>query len=217
MADERELHAREDARQDARQDARLDARLHARLADLAESGRRQVVPPAADRIRARGERRLRRRRAARASGGVLLAVAVAVAVGGLALTRTLLREPEPAAVLPTPAVSSFVPPTPAPGEEYAAELGYVYGAVAQGDTVRVTVDGLRTVRGTAAPAGSAHTLTLPRGTLVEARQLAGGEPEDVQLGSLVDQLAAGPRWVFAIDYDSEGRVQSLREAYWLDG
>ncbi|MFE0675301.1 hypothetical protein [Streptomyces sp. NPDC058867] len=207
MADERELHAR--------QDARLDARLHARLADLAESGRRQVVPPAADRIRARGERRRRRRRAARASGGVLLAVAVAV--GGLALTRTLLREPEPAAVLPTPAVSSFVPPTPAPGEEYAAELGYVYGAVAQGDTVRVTVDGLRTVRGTAAPAGSAHTLTLPRGTLVEARQLAGGEPEDVQLGALVDQLAAGPRWVFAIDYDSEGRVQSLREAYWLDG
>jgi hypothetical protein len=63
--------------------------------------------------------------------------------------------------------------------------------------------------------GVVHTLALPRGTLVEARQLTGGNPTDVQLGELVDQLAAGPRWAFAIDYDSEGRVQSLREAYWL--
>lgn len=182
------------------------------LADLAESGRRHVAPLAAERIRARGEQRLRRRRAVLASGGALLAAAVAV--GGWSLTRAV-REPEPPAVIPTPTASPFVPPTPAPGEEYASELGYVYGAVAKGDTVQVTVEQLRTVRGTPAPAAVVHTLTLPRGTLVEARQLVGGNPADVQLGRLVGRLAAGPRWVFAIDYDSEGRVQSLREAYWL--
>ncbi|WP_217163511.1 hypothetical protein [Streptomyces sp. AC512_CC834] len=182
------------------------------LVDLAESGRRHAAPPAAERIRARGEQRRRRRRAVLASGGTLLAAAVAV--GGLTLTRPH-RDPEPPAVVPTPTASRFVPPTPAPGEEYTSELGYVYGAVAQGDTVRVTVEQLRSVRGTAAPAGVVHTLTLPRGTPVEARRLAGGTPADVRLGKLVDQLAAGPRWAFAIDYDSEGRVHSLREAYWL--
>jgi hypothetical protein len=182
------------------------------LADLAESGRRHAAPLAAERIRARGEQRLRRRRAALASGGALLAAALAV--GGLSLTRAL-RGPEPPAVIPTATASLFVPPTPAPGEEYASELGYVYGAVAKEDTVQVTVEQLRTVQGTAAPVGVVHTLTLPRGTLVEARQLAGGNPADVQLGRLVGRLAAGPRWVFAIDYDSEGRVHSLREAYWL--
>ncbi|MFI2434561.1 hypothetical protein [Streptomyces sp. NPDC018693] len=182
------------------------------LADLAESGRRHAAPLAAERIRARGEQRLRRRRAALASGGALLAAAVAV--GGLSLTRDT-RGTEPPAVLPTPTASQFPPLTPAPGEEYTSELGYVYGAVAKGDMVQVTVEQLRTVRGTAEPVGVVHTLTLPRGTLVEARQLAGGNAADVQLGGLVDRLAAGPRWVFVIDYDSEGRVHSLREAYWL--
>ena len=62
-----------------------------------------------------------------------------------------------------------------------------------------------------------HTLTLPRGVLVEARELTEGNPTDVRLDQLVSQLAAGPQWVFVIDYDSEGRVQSLREAYWLSG
>ncbi|MEU2896056.1 hypothetical protein ACWC4E_28930 [Streptomyces sp. NPDC001273] len=189
-----------------------ETRLGEHLADLAESGRRHTDPLAAERIRARGERRLRRKRAALASGGALLAAAVAL--GGVSLVRAA-RGPEPPASVPAPTTSRFVPPTPAPGEEYVSELGYVYGAVAKGDTVRVTVERLRDVRGTAAPGGGAHTLTLPRRTLVEARRLAGGNPADVELGELVDQLAAGPRWVFAIDFDSEGRVQSLREAYWL--
>ncbi|WP_165984181.1 hypothetical protein [Streptomyces sp. YIM 98790] len=184
------------------------------LADLAESGRQQVVPLVAARIRARAERRLRRRRAALASGGALLAAALAV--GGVSLAR-VSGEPEPPAVVPAPPASPFVPPTPAPGEEYASELGYVYGAVVRGDMVQVTVERLRTEQGTPVPAGVVHTLTLPRGTPVEARQLTGGEPADVQLGQLVDRLDAGPRWVFAIDYDSEGRVQSLREAFWLAG
>lgn len=182
------------------------------LADLAEAGRRHTEPLAAERIRARGEQRLRRKRAALASGGALLAAAVAL--GGVSLIQAA-RGPEPPAAVPAPAASPFVPPTPAPGEEYAGELGYVYGAVAQGDAVRVTVERLRSVRGTATPDGGVHTLTLPRGTPVEVRRLAGGNPADVELGELVDQLAAGPRWVFAIDYDGEGRVQSLREAYWL--
>ncbi|MGW4232266.1 hypothetical protein ACWEF9_23760 [Streptomyces sp. NPDC004980] len=182
------------------------------LAALAESGRRHAAPLAPERIRARGEQRLRRRRAALVSGGTLLAAAVTV--GGLSLTWAH-RGPEPPAVIPPPIASPFVPPTPAAGEEYAGELGYVYGAVAKGDTVQVTVEQLRTVRGTAVSAGVVHTLTLPRGTLVEVRQLGGGNPADVQLGGLVGRLAAGPQWVFAIDYDSEGRVHSLREAYWL--
>ncbi|MFI9599532.1 hypothetical protein ACIHCX_06545 [Streptomyces sp. NPDC052043] len=180
------------------------------LAGLAESGRQQVMPLAAHRVRARGEQRMRRRRAAVAFGGVLLAAAV---VGGLSLFRAA-GVPEPAAIVPAPTVSGFVPPSPAPGEEYASELGYVYGAVAQGDMVRVTVEQLRTVRGTAVPTGVVHTLTLPRATLVEARRLSGGSPADMQLDQLVSRLAAGPRWMFAIDYDSEGRVESLRETDW---
>ncbi|MDT0394181.1 MULTISPECIES: hypothetical protein [Streptomyces] len=176
------------------------------LTDLAASGVRLTTPLTAERVRARGEQRLRRKRAAVTGGGVLL-VAV-LAVGGLALTRTP-RASDPPAVLPAPTASAFVPPTPAPGEEYGSELGLVYGAMAEGDTVRVTVE----QRGT----GVVHTLILPRGTLVEVRQLAGGSPADVQLGDLVDRLAGGPRWMFAIDYDGEGRVQSLREAYWLGG
>jgi hypothetical protein len=182
------------------------------LADLAESGRRQAVPLVAERIRAHGERRLRRRRAVLTSGGVLLAAALAVGVLSLAPAHW---GPEPPAAVPTPTASPYVPPTPAPGEEYASELGYVYGAVAKGDTVQVTVEPVRTVRGAAVPVGTVHTLTLPRRTVVEARQLAGGDPADVQLDRLVGELAAGPRWVFAIDYDGEGRVQSLREAFWL--
>jgi hypothetical protein len=179
------------------------------LAELAESGRRQAVPLAAHRVRARGEQRLRRRRTALGSGGALLAATLMV--GGLSLAGSA-RVPEPAAVTPTPASSPFVRPSPAPGEEYASELGYVYGAVAQGDTLRVTVEQLRWLQGTEMPTGVVHSLTLPRATLVEARRLSGGHPADMQLGQLVGRLAGGPRWMFEIDYDSEGRVESLREA-----
>ncbi|MFJ9029338.1 hypothetical protein ACIRQP_12585 [Streptomyces sp. NPDC102274] len=179
------------------------------LAELAESGRRQAVPTAAYRVRARGEQRLRRRRTALASGGALLAATLLV--GGLSLALSA-GVPEPPAVTPVPAPSPFVRPSPAPGEEYASELGHVYGAVAQGDTVRVTVRQLRAVRGTETPTGVVHTLTLPRATPVEARRLSGGRPADIQLGQLVDRLAGGPRWMFEIDYDGEGRVVSLREA-----
>jgi hypothetical protein len=189
-----------------------ETELEGYLADLAESGQRRAVPLVAERIRARGEQRLRRRQAALTSGGALLAAALAV--GGLSLAW-VPRGPEPPAAVPTPTASLFVPPTPAPGEEYASELGYVYGAVARGDTVQVTVEQLRTAQGTVVPVGVVHTLTLPRRTMVEARQLADGDPADVRLSQLVGELAAGPRWVFAIDYDSEGRVQSLREAFWL--
>ncbi|RBM23324.1 hypothetical protein [Streptomyces sp. PT12] len=184
------------------------------LADLADSGRRHAEPLSAERIRARGERRLRRRRAALASGGALLAVALAA--GGVSLTRAA-QGPEPPAAVPTPTASPFVPPTPAPGEEYASELGHVYGAELRGDMVRVTVEPLRAAGGAAEPVGETHTLTLPRGTLVETRRLTEGNPSDVQLDALVGQLADGPRWAFVIDYDSEGRVASLREAYWLSG
>ncbi|WP_062208851.1 hypothetical protein [Streptomyces sp. NBRC 109706] len=182
------------------------------LAELADSGRRTAVPLAAERIRAHGERRMRRRRTALASGGALLAVTLAV--GGLSLARGD-QGPEPPAVDPTPTASPFVPPTPAPGEEYGSELGYVHGAVASGDTVRITVEQVRSVPGALTPTGVVHTLALPRHTPVEARELAGGDPADVELGELVDELAGEPRWVFAIDYDSEGQVRSLREAYWL--
>lgn len=189
-----------------------ETRLGDYLADLADSGRRHTDPLTAEQIRARGEQRLRRKRAALASGGALLTAAVVL--GGLSLIQAT-RGSEPPAVGPAPTDSRFVPPTPAPGEEYAGELGYVYGAVGKGGTVQVTVERVRSVRGASTPGGGVHTLTLPRSTLVEVRRLAGGNAADVELGELVEQLAAGPRWVFAIDYDSEGRVRSLREAYWL--
>ncbi|MFI7088617.1 hypothetical protein ACIBUR_34125 [Streptomyces anulatus] len=187
--------------------------LDERLADLAADGRLGAVPLAAEQIRARGDRRRRRKRAARASGGVLLAAAVVV--GGLSLVRP---GPEPTAADPNPSTSAplFVPPTPAPGEEYAAELGYVYDAVAlDGGRVRVTVEQLRDERGTAVPTGVVHELTLPAVTPVEVRDLAGGKPGDMLLEEVVDRLRTGPRWAFALDYDGEGRVQSLREAHWL--
>ncbi|MER7886742.1 hypothetical protein ABTY35_28445 [Streptomyces fimicarius] len=186
-----------------------------RLADLAAGGRQGAVPLAAEQIRARGDRRRRRKRAARASGGVLLAAAVVV--GGLALVRPG-PEPAPAATAPGPSASAppFVAPTPAPGKEYAVELGYVYDAVAlDGDRVRATVQQLRDEKGTAVPTGVVHELTLPAVTPVEVRDLAGGKPGDMRLADVVDRLQAGPRWAFALDYDGEGRVQSLREAHWL--
>lgn len=184
------------------------------LAGLAAEGRRFAVPLAAEQIRMRGDRRRRRKRAARMSGGVL--VAAAVAVGGVTL---FLRGPEPAptAAEPTPSrsASRFVPPTPAPGEEYASEIGYVYGAEVRGDTVRVTVEQLRAERGTAVPTGVVHQVTLSPQTPVEAERVTGGEPEDTRLGELVEELRGGPQRVFALDYDAEGRVQGLREAFWL--
>ncbi|MFI6557412.1 hypothetical protein ACWGBY_16160 [Streptomyces griseus] len=186
-----------------------------RLADLAAGGRQGAVPLAAEQIRARGDRRRRRKRAARASGGVMLAAAVVV--GGLALVRPG-PEPAPAATAPGPSTSAppFVAPTPAPGKEYAVELGYVYDAVAlDGDRVRATVQQLRDEKGTAVPTGVVHELTLPAVTPVEVRDLAGGKPGDMRLADVVDRLRAGPRWAFALDYDGEGRVQSLREAHWL--
>ncbi|MDX2818925.1 hypothetical protein PV410_41455 [Streptomyces sp. PA03-5A] len=180
------------------------------LTELAESGRGRAVPAAAHQVRARGERRRRRARTVRAS--VVAVLACALLGGGLALAGTA-RVPEPAAVTPSPPPSPFVRPTPAPGEEYASELGYVHDAVAQGDSVRVTVRQLRAAAGgTPTPTGVVHTLTLPRTTLVETRRLSGGQPEDRQLGELVGRLAGGPRWMFEIDYDGEGRVESLREA-----
>lgn len=75
------------------------------LADLAESGRRHAAPLVAERIWARGEQRLRRRRAALASGGAL--PAAALAVGGLSPTRAP-QVPEPPAVIPTSTASLFV-------------------------------------------------------------------------------------------------------------
>ncbi|UED86637.1 hypothetical protein [Streptomyces profundus] len=190
-----------------------DTGLADRLAELAASGERFAVPPAAERIRARGDRRLRRRRAAVVSGGTLLVAALAV--GGLSLAG-LGQASAPPTETPAPSASRFVPPTPAPGAEYASELGYVYDAVAlEGDTVRVTVEQVSTERGAAVPTGVVHTLTLPGQTPVEVRHLADGEPADLRLGELVSRLDAAPRWVFAIDYDGEGRVQSLREAFWL--
>ncbi|MFH9397997.1 hypothetical protein [Streptomyces sp. NPDC017556] len=189
--------------------------LDERLADLATGGRQGAVPMAAELIRARGDRRRRRKRAARASGGVLLAAAVIV--GGLSLVRPG-SEPAPTAADPSPSASAprFVAPTPAPGEEYASELGYVYGAVdLGGGRVRVTVQQLRDEKGRAVPTGVVHDLTLPAVTPVEVERLAGGEPADQRLEDVVGRLRSGPQWVFALDYDGEGRVQSLREAHWL--
>ncbi|MBC7269336.1 MAG: hypothetical protein H5T76_11520 [Streptomyces sp.] len=183
------------------------------LADLAAEGRRSAAPLPAERIRARGDRRRRRRRAARVSGGALLAVSVAV--GGVLLV--LPGGESPAAGEPTPSSSAsrFVAPTPAPGEEYASELGYVYDATAREGAVQVTVEQLRAERGTTVPTGVVHQMTLSPQTPVEVERLAGGQPRDMRLADLVDRLSGGPRWVFAVDYDAEGRVQSLREAYWL--
>ncbi|GGW63361.1 hypothetical protein CP966_21200 [Streptomyces galilaeus] len=184
------------------------------LARLAADGRRFAVPMAAEQIRVRGDRRLRRKRAVRMSGGVL--VAAAVAVGGLSLVLSG-RGPAPTAAKPTPSLSAprFVPPTPAPGEEYAVEIGYVYDARVLADGIQVTVKQLRTERGTAVPTGVVHKLTLSPQTPVEVEQVAGGKPGDMRLEELVDRLSGGPRWVFAVDYDGEGRIQSLREAVWL--
>ncbi|CCK27811.1 putative membrane protein [Streptomyces davaonensis JCM 4913] len=185
-----------------------------RLAELAAEGRRFAVPPAAEQIRARGDRRRRRKRAAQVSGGALLAVAVAV--GGLWL---VVPGPEaaPAATKPTSSrsASPFVPPAPAPGEEYASEIGYVYDATVLKDAVQVTVEQVRAERGTAVPTGVVHTLTLSSELPVEVEQVAGGKAGDMRLGELVDRLSGEPRWLFALDYDGEGRVQSLREASWL--
>ncbi|MFE0633204.1 hypothetical protein ACFW3D_40540 [Streptomyces sp. NPDC058864] len=179
------------------------------LAGLAESGRGRAAPMAAHQVRARGERRRRRARTVRAY--VVAVLACALLGGGIALAGSA-RVPEPAAVDPSPPPSPFVRPTPAPGEEYAGELGYVHDAVAQGDTVRVTVRQLRAVAGgTPVPTGVVHTLTLPGTTLVETLRLSGGRPADRELGQLVGRLAGGPRWTFEIDYDAEGRVASLRE------
>ncbi len=143
-------------------------------------------------------------------------LAAAVAVGGLSLARPG-PEQAPAAAKPTPSRSApqFVPPTPAPGEEYASEIGYVYDAMVVEDAVQVTVKQLRTERGTAVPTGVVHQMTLSPRTPVEVEQLAGGKAGDMRLGELVDRLRGGPRWVFALDYDGEGRIQSLREAFWL--
>ncbi|MDT0268646.1 hypothetical protein RM844_20380 [Streptomyces sp. DSM 44915] len=190
-----------------------ETELRGYLTDLADSGRRQAVPVAPASIRAHGERRLRRRRAALTTGGALLAVTVVV--GGWSLAG-VSRGPEPPAVVPTtPTASPFVPPTPAPGQAYASELGYVHGAVADGEMVNVTVEQLSSEDGTLESVGVTHTLTLPGWTRLEVRELAGGTPTDLELSDLVEALAGEPRWVFAIDYDSEGRVASLREAYWL--
>ncbi|MDX3073445.1 hypothetical protein [Streptomyces sp. MI02-7b] len=186
-----------------------ETELGRRLAGLAESGQGLAVPLAAHQVRARGERRLRRRRTA-AAGGVAL-LACALVAGGVTLAGSV-PGPRPAAVTPAPAPPPFTTPSPAPDEEYAAELGRVYDAVAQGDSVRVTVEQLRAGPGGTTPTGAVHTLTLPGATLVEARLLSGGHRSDLRLSELVGRLAGGPRWTFAIDYDTEGRVVSLREA-----
>ncbi len=184
------------------------------LAGLAAEGRRFAMPMAAEQIRVRGDRRRRRKRAAQMSGGVLLAAAVAV--GGLSLVLPG-PGPAPTAAKPPPSRSAprFVPPTPAPGEEYASEISYVYNAMALADGVQVTLKQLRAERGTAVPTGVVHKVTLSPQTPVEVEQVAGGKPGDMRLGELVDRLRGGPRWVFAVDYDGEGRIQSLREAFWL--
>lgn len=189
--------------------------LEGRLADLAASGRRHAAPQTAEQVRVRGDRRRRRKRAARASGGVV--TAAALAMGILSVAR-LAPEAAPSATKPTAATSTspFVAPTPAPGEEYASELGFVYDAVAgDGNTVRVTVAQARTGKGTVTRTGVVHKMTLRPETPVEVKNVTAGEAGDIRIGALVGRLSAGPQWVFAIDYDGEGRVQSLREAYWL--
>lgn len=189
--------------------------LAGRLADLAASGRRYAAPQAAEQVRARGDQRRRRKRAARASGGVMLAAALTMGV--LSVAR-LGPEAAPSAAKPTTAASAslFVAPTPAPGEEYASELGFVYDAVAlKGNAVRVTVAQVRAEKGAVTRTGVVHRTTLKPETPVEVKHVAGGESGDMRVNELVGRLSAGQQWVFAVDYDSEGRVVSLREAYWL--
>ncbi|MEU0099083.1 hypothetical protein [Streptomyces sp. NPDC006267] len=189
--------------------------LEGRLADLAASGRRYAATPAAQEVRARGDRRRRRKRAARATGGVV--TAAALALGGLSAVRPG-PQTAPSAATPTAAVSAspFVAPAPAPGEEYASELGFVYhAATVKGNAVRVTVAQVRTEKGIVTRTGEVHRLTLKPETPVEVKSMAGGEAGDLRAGELVDRLSAGPQWVFAVDHDAEGRVQSLREAHWL--
>ncbi|MGI5254233.1 hypothetical protein [Actinacidiphila glaucinigra] len=176
------------------------------LADLAASGQRFAVPLAAEQIRTRGNQRRRRKQAVLTSAGVV--VTAALAVGVLSLVRLAPEPATTAAKATAPNILRFMPPTPAPGEEYASELGYVYDAVLlEGDTVQVTVEQLRT--------GVVHQVTMPTETLVEVKHVAGGKPGDMRLGELVGRLRAGPHWVFAVDYDGEGRIRSLREAFWL--
>jgi hypothetical protein len=189
--------------------------LEGRLTDLAASGRRYAAPQAAEQVRARGDRRRRRKRAARASGGVMLAAALTTGV--LSVAR-LGPEAAPSAAKPATAASTslFVAPTPAPGEEYASELGFVYDAVTlKGNAVRVTVAQVHAGRGSVTRTGVVHRITLAPETPVEVKHVAGGEAGDLRINELVDRLSAGPQWVFALDYDSEGRTVSLREAYWL--
>ncbi|GHF70315.1 hypothetical protein PV376_31865 [Streptomyces sp. NRRL_ISP-5395] len=189
--------------------------LESRLADLAASGRRHAVPPAAEQVRARGDRRRRRKRAARASGGVVTVAALAL---GILSVVGIGPGPAPPAAPPTAAasVSPFMTPTPARGEEYAAELGSVYDAVPlKGNMVQVTVAQVHPEKGVAVRTGAVHELTLKRETPVEVKHAVGGTAKDVRAGELVEILSGGPQWVFAVDYDGEGRVQSLREAYWL--
>ncbi|MQY14358.1 hypothetical protein SRB5_45240 [Streptomyces sp. RB5] len=187
--------------------------LEERLAELAAEGRRSAVPLAAERIRVRGDRRRRRKRAAAASGGVVMAAAVVVGV------LSVVRMPEGAttAAKPTvtPSASAFVTPVPGPGEEYASELGFVYDAVVRGKSVQVTVAEVRYRKGVFRRSGMVHTVTLPPEIPVEAKNATGGRAQDLRMGDFVNLLKGGPEWVFALDYDAEGRVRSLREAYWL--
>ncbi|WP_030989177.1 hypothetical protein [Streptomyces sp. NRRL S-1813] len=201
-----------------------------RLHELTESSRRRVVAAPAERVRARGDQRRRRKRVAATAGGAFLPVALAVGGAGL-LSMPSSSTPDPAEVTPAPTASAFTTPTPVPGEEYASELGYVYGAVTEGGKVRITVKQLRELRGDAASAyarahgltapadgealavdtGTVHTLTLPAWTPVEAHELSGNRATDMRLGQLVGELRSRPKWTFWIDYDTRHQVASLRE------
>ncbi|MGW7024119.1 hypothetical protein ACWGGS_32930 [Streptomyces decoyicus] len=182
-------------------------------------------------MRTRGDQRRRRKRAAATAGGAFLSVALVAGGAGL-LSMWSSSVPDPVAIAPAPTVSAFTTPTPAPGEEYASELGYVYGAVAEGGKVRITVRQLRELRGDAASAyarahgltapphgealvvdtGTVHVLTLPEWTPVEAHELSGNRATDMRLGQLVVELGSRPKWTFWIDYDTRRQVASLREA-----
>ncbi|MGW0930064.1 hypothetical protein [Streptomyces sp. NPDC002644] len=192
-----------------------------RLAELAAEGSRSAAPQAAERIRARGDRRRRRRRAAAVSGGLVLAAAAAtvITLGGPRLLP-FVEDSAPAPVAtrpPVPDASPFVPPKPVPGQEYAGELAYLHDPVLVGDRVRVTVEQLRAGRGAPPePTGVVHRLTLSPQIPVEVEDASGGAPGDVRPADLLDRLRTEPRRAFVIDYDGEGRVQSLREAFWLN-
>ncbi|HCA87634.1 MAG TPA: hypothetical protein DEQ61_20475 [Streptomyces sp.] len=191
--------------------------LEGRLAGLAASVQRFAVPLAAEQTRAHGNQRRRRRQVALTSGGVVMAAALTV--GGLSVVR-LGPEAAPSAAMPTaaPSASLFVTPTPAPGEEYASELGFVYDAVVlEGKSVQVTVAQVRDGKSAVIRTGVVHKVTLKPETPVEVKHVAGGKAGDTRVSELVERLRAGPQWVFAVDYDGEGRIQSLREAYWLTG